>query len=255
LKKATSKVKFRFSEMRPGPDPVEAKPKIVPEPETTEPAAVITEPAVSVTESAESVQKVSENVIEAADLVHDSPEIVNDVLEVEQPAVEPDPEVKKVAQPKVVQVKLVLISGNKLEIELPERMVSSMLEELKRHQRQYRGILANHIGGELIAVDMQEVVMMQASGLDTKLPTPTPVIESERYKVECRCGTEYFCVLGAERVRARCRSCNEIVFADRNVEKIPDPRDGESSTLMTNKYFVESYTPLAQRCEHVSSQG
>jgi len=257
LVKAASKVKFKFSKIKPGPEPVELQPEIVPEPEKTEPASVITEPDVSelaesVQEMPESVIETVENVIETADPVIDAPGIMYEASESEAaPDQLVDKQLEQVKEkPPLLPVELVLLNGNKIKIELPERMVKGIFDELKQHQRQYRGIFANHVDGELIAVDLQEVVMMEVHGLDMKNFTTKTSIEQERYKVDCQCGAAYFCILGAGRIRARCRVCNDVVIADRNAETVTDQRDGVPATLMTNKYFVESYTPLAQRCDH-----
>ncbi|WP_196595425.1 hypothetical protein [Pectinatus frisingensis] len=58
------------------------------------------------------------------------------------------------------------------------------------------------------------------------------------YKIECRCGAEYFCALYTDSVRARCRECGEKVFYDKNTEKVIDG-NGNPAGVMTNRYFVE----------------
>ena len=59
------------------------------------------------------------------------------------------------------------------------------------------------------------------------------------YKIECKCGAEYFCKLSKNKYRARCRECGATVFTDRTAEKEVYPTTGEKATLITNRYFVE----------------
>jgi hypothetical protein len=100
-------------------------------------------------------------------------------------------------------------------------------------------------------VDLQEVVTLNVDKLPPgdwvkKKPSmatesaPTAFTESElsRYRVECKCGAEYFCNMNAGRFKARCRDCQATVFADRQVDPVKDPSDEANATLLTNRYYV-----------------
>jgi hypothetical protein len=143
-------------------------------------------------------------------------------------------------------VTLALKNGIKTVMSLPEHMTECLIEEIQRPNRFSRSICAKFVDGEFVAIDMQEVVAMHVSGLPEEewiKPQPTyPVYEftteQERYRVECKCGAEYFCKMNPNRPKARCRDCQGTVFADRQVDKIPDPSDEADATLLTNRYFV-----------------
>jgi len=91
---------------------------------------------------------------------------------------------------------------------------------------------------------------MRVSGLeDIEWSKPRPVQtqntstnEQERYRIEYSCGAEYFANMYSSfpggRTKGRCRECQSTVFADRQVDKIPDPSDGIEAILLTNRYFV-----------------
>jgi hypothetical protein len=144
-------------------------------------------------------------------------------------------------------VTLALKNGIKTVMSLPEHMTECLMEEIQRPNRFSRGICAKFVDGEFVAIDMQEVVAMRVSGLPDaewiEAKQVAPVIyetsgEPERYRVECKCGAEYFCTMNASRPKARCRDCQSTVFADRQVDKITDTSDGSEATLLTNRYFV-----------------
>lgn len=63
------------------------------------------------------------------------------------------------------------------------------------------------------------------------------------YKIECKCGAEYICRLGAGRDKARCQKCHAGVYLDKDIKEPLD--DGSEATLMTNRYFVP--TPEKRR--------
>jgi hypothetical protein len=144
-------------------------------------------------------------------------------------------------------VTLVLNNGLKIVMSLPEHMTECLIEEIQRPNRLSRSICAKFVEDEFVAIDMQEVVGMSVSGMPeinwAERIKQAPMIyetsgEPERYRVECKCGTEYFCTMNATRPKARCRDCQSIVFADRQVDKITDSSDGSEATLLTNRYFV-----------------
>lgn len=145
-----------------------------------------------------------------------------------------------------------LMNGNLLKLNLPEYMATHLLDVIQKSQRSFRPISACHVDEELVVVDMQEVVTVQAKGLPpiTGLRPPQPFTprpaqeyedtgERERYRVECECGAEYFCSMNVGRDYARCRDCKKKVYADRLADRIPDPMDGTAATLLTNRYWVE----------------
>jgi hypothetical protein len=144
-------------------------------------------------------------------------------------------------------VTLALNNGLKFIMPLPAHMTECLIEEIQRPNRFSRSICAKFVDGEFVAIDMQEVVAMRVSGLpdadwiETKQAAPViyeSIGEPERYRVECKCGAEYFCTMNASRPKARCRDCQSTVFADRQVDKITDTSDGSEATLLTNRYFV-----------------
>lgn len=148
----------------------------------------------------------------------------------------------------LIPVTLGLLSGSKLMLDLPEDFTTHLIDEMRRPSRNSRPFSACHVGGELVAVDMQDVVTIQAPGMEYRPQRPfTPrraaeyedTGERERYRVECECGAEYFCSMNVGRDYARCRECKCKVYADRQAERIPDPIDGAEATLLTNRYRVE----------------
>ncbi|MCC5468127.1 hypothetical protein [Pelosinus baikalensis] len=147
-------------------------------------------------------------------------------------------------------VTLSLNRGLKIRMTLPKYMTECLMEEIKRPSRFSRSICAKFVDDEFVAIDMQEVVAMHVSGLaDIEWGKPRPVQtqntstnEQEQYRIECSCGAEYFANmysgLPGGRTKGRCRECQSTVFADRQVDKIPDPNDGVGAKLLTNRYFV-----------------
>ena len=160
-------------------------------------------------------------------------------------------------------VTLALNNGLKIVMPLPAYMTECLMEEIQRPNRFSRSICAKFVDGEFVAIDMQEVAAMHVSGLpDAEWVEikQAPVIcetssEPERYRVECKCGAEYFCTMNASRPKARCRDCQSTAFADRNVDKLNDPSDGSEATLLTNRYFVsrEPYQAREQNQERATS--
>lgn len=149
----------------------------------------------------------------------------------------------------LVPVTLVLASGAKVEMDLPKAMAKCLLDDMRRPGMANRGLCARQIEGEMIAVDMAEVVLLKMPGATIDRPkpegysSPRPAFddsgERERYRIECRCGEEYFCSMNVGRDRARCRNCKSPVFADRQADPVNDPMDGAQATLLTNRYWVE----------------
>lgn len=147
-----------------------------------------------------------------------------------------------------------LHNGSMLTLDLPATMATNLLYELKTTSPKHRAIIANHIDGELVVIDMQDVVTMQVAGIDggtwerlgrTDAPTAAPEIsersdEREQYRVECKCGAEYVCNMNPGRYKARCRQCNGFVFADR--EAVTD----DGATLLTNRYRIDRVPPVAE---------
>ena len=155
---------------------------------------------------------------------------------------------------------IILNSGYKAHLLLPEHMAHNILNEFKRPNRNSRALCGCHLGSELVAIDMAEVAMMTITGMPEgtwqkekpvySQPTPArqPIEtapepkhdeERERYRVECECGQEYFCSMNTGRDRARCRECKATLFADRQAERVKDPVDGDFATLLTNRYWVQ----------------
>lgn len=164
-----------------------------------------------------------------------------------------------------------LVSGNKLQLDLPDYMATNLLNELNYPGRNKRAICGCHVGEELVVVDMVDVVTMQVTGLKESkwsrvqpaLPVERPTYteqhddgEKERYRVECKCGAEYYCSMNIGRDKARCRDCKSIVFADRQAEPLTDSATGDTIILLTNRYWVErTERPEPARFSGNSKQG
>ncbi|SDD89015.1 hypothetical protein [Sporomusa acidovorans] len=68
-------------------------------------------------------------------------------------------------------------------------------------------------------------------------PEPDQEAPKELYKIECKCGAEYFCRLFSNTTKCRCRECNDTVFVDKFTPKrIGD--NNQPATLVTNRYRV-----------------
>ena len=65
-----------------------------------------------------------------------------------------------------------------------------------------------------------------------------PGVRKALYRIECKCGAEYFCRLYDDSVSCRCRECKEKVFYDREAE-MKFGENNEPAMIMTNKYFVK----------------
>ena len=158
-------------------------------------------------------------------------------------------------QPGMIPVTLVMASGTTAELDLPERLAKCLLEDMRRPGMENRSICACQVDGEMVVVDMAEVVMIKAPGMTAESPAknkPAPTMRPfddsgkvERYRVECRCGAEYFCSMNTGRDRARCRNCNSSVFPDRQAATVYDAVTDMQATLMTNRYFVDRGMPKA----------
>lgn len=150
-----------------------------------------------------------------------------------------------------------LKAGNKIETNLPETMAKNLLSIFKNIDKNNRPICACHIDKEFFAIDTQELVMFKAYGVgEIELRVeqerePFKKIEHPKvfsglptsYKIECKCGAEYFCKLSKDKLKARCRDCGATVFTDRTAEKEIYLPTSDEATLMTNRYFVERELP------------
>lgn len=107
-----------------------------------------------------------------------------------------------------------LANGNRLQLSLSEYMAMNLLFELQNSDSAARAICAQQIKDELLVVDMQEVITIQVKGIEEgewrrpdtpvlksapSLPQSSPFVSTqadnappERYRVECKCGAEYF---------------------------------------------------------------
>lgn len=147
----------------------------------------------------------------------------------------------------LLAVNLGIKNGSKLTFHLPEHMSRKLVEDMQRPNRFSRGICAQFVNGEFIAIDMQEVVAMQVAGLsELDWAKTQTTVEQSRYRIECDCGAEYFANMysGFEggRNRGRCRVCTKTVFVDHQAEKVTDPADGVEAILLTNRHFIERET-------------
>ena len=148
-------------------------------------------------------------------------------------------------------VTIYLAGGGEFEYLLPARMAEVMIKEIQQ-PRHSRSTCAQYAGGYLVAIDLQEVVALHVD----KLPPGDWVKQKavhdvpgqqEKYRVECKCGAEYFVELGAGKTKAWCRECRTAVFADRKAEV--QTADGASATLLTNRYWVEREQPAELKKE------
>lgn len=150
-----------------------------------------------------------------------------------------------------------LKDGKKIEENLPENMARNLIEIFKSIDKNNRPICACHIDNQFFTIDTQELVLFRAYNVGeielevTQEREPFKKLERstefsglpESYKIECKCGAEYFCKLSKNKYRARCRECGETVFTDRTAEKEIYPPTGDEATLMTNRYWVEKDVP------------
>lgn len=138
-------------------------------------------------------------------------------------------------------VTIYLAGGGEFEYLLPARMAEVMIKEIQQ-PRHSRSTCAQYAGGYLVAIDLQEVVALHVDKLPPgdwvkqKAVQDVPG-QQEKYRVECKCGAEYFIELAAGKTKAWCRECRTAVFADRKAEV--QTADGASATLLTNRYWVE----------------
>ena len=157
--------------------------------------------------------------------------------------------------PSTMRAEVGFVSGKKFIFDVSEALAKEMLQEMRRHNRQSRGICATHVGDVLVAIDMQEVVAFVVPGVENgsweaelqpaaaEGPKERPwyhvpyTEEKELYQIECRCGAEYVATMNAGRLKARCRDCNASIFADRSFGGVDV--DGKQATLLTNRYWVE----------------
>lgn len=149
----------------------------------------------------------------------------------------------------------------KQEIEF--KTESQIAEAIAKHHGK-GGVFCSVDGQESLSIDFKDVIAVQVMPLKSFIPShstvpgnpnftpvapltydptkPLPIepaneVEKALYKVECKCGADYFCTLFANAVRCRCRECNETVFVDNFAPK----RTGDNNrtaTLVTNKYRV-----------------
>ncbi|WP_036680574.1 hypothetical protein [Pelosinus fermentans] len=103
-------------------------------------------------------------------------------------------------------VTLSLNRGLKIRMTLPKYMMECLMEEIKRSSR-FSRILppmsrSNIVLNALVVLSILLICI-----------------------AVCRGG----------RTKGRCRECQSTVFADRQVDKIPDPNDGVGAKLLTNR--------------------
>lgn len=58
------------------------------------------------------------------------------------------------------------------------------------------------------------------------------------YKIECKCGAEYFCTLYENSEKCVCRECKEKVYFDKDAA-VRYGDNEKPAMLMTNKYYVD----------------
>ncbi|HML33836.1 hypothetical protein [Sporomusa sphaeroides] len=150
----------------------------------------------------------------------------------------------------------------KQEIEF--KTESQIAEAIAKHHGK-GGVFCSVDGQESLSIDFKDVIAVQVMPLKSFIPSdnaittgnpgfmpatpltyePTKVLptapdkekEKALYKVECKCGADYFCRLFSDAQKCRCRECNDTVFVDNFAPK----RTGDNSqpaTLVTNKYRV-----------------
>lgn len=138
-------------------------------------------------------------------------------------------------------VSIGLASGGEFDYVLPAHMTEIMIREIQQ-PRQYRSTCAQYVDGSLVAIDLQGVVALHVDKLPPgdwvrqKAVSDVPG-QLEKYRVECKCGAEYFAEMNAARTKAYCRDCKTPVFADKKAEV--KTADGAAATLLTNRYWVE----------------
>ena len=142
-----------------------------------------------------------------------------------------------------------LNNGNKILLEIPQHMARKLVEDIQRPNRLSRSVCAKYVEGVFVAIDMQEVVTIQVAGLSNtdgaiiqpSVPDYEYTNERELYRIECKCGSDYFATMNAGRTKANCRDCKYTVFADRKAER-SSTTGGVETILLTNRYYVSNDT-------------
>lgn len=178
----------------------------------------------------------------------------SDLETVEKPGVEKvEPVIAtRIASKGMIAADIHLKNGNKIEIDLPKYLAQNIVEGFKDIDRN-RPIVAAHIENEIFVIDTQSIAVLRAYGIGEYKSKQENVnsfshsrvmgnvnakpIEPVSYKIECKCGAEYFCKLSANKPKARCRDCGAAVYTDKSVTETFPPT-GEDAILMTNRYFV-----------------
>jgi hypothetical protein len=114
-----------------------------------------------------------------------------------------------------------------------------------------------------LSIDLKNVIAVQVDQLRPAVPVDRPPVKpleskpvpltynpakppplgsgqevpKELYKVECKCGTEYFCRLFNDTTKCRCKECNDTVFVDKFAPQRTGD-NGQPATLVTNRYRV-----------------
>jgi hypothetical protein len=159
-------------------------------------------------------------------------------------------------------LEITLYSGSKFDFEVDSRVAQAVA---KHHGT--GGVFFAIEGGEVFSVNLESVVAIHGapSQADTEAPQETsvklpplginavgpsrtgfrnaapqqdePGLEKALYKIECKCGAEYFAKMYADTEKCRCRECNDRLYVDKFAPKQYGDNK-EPATLATNRYKV-----------------
>lgn len=158
-----------------------------------------------------------------------------------------------------LSLELTLKNGRRYEFQVDSRVA----EAVAMHHVE-GGVFFHLEGREVFSVDFQNVLAVHGFPLravasdpeppaefkfsDQRRECKPPVSEQERqmvagpdmpkelYKIECKCGAEYFCNLFSDTQKCRCRECGLTAFVDKFEKRTGD--NNRSATLITNRYRV-----------------
>lgn len=119
------------------------------------------------------------------------------------------------------------------------------IEEMKKSQE-------NGVGSEYSLLERIKVKIEKPK----KEEVPKEPVEDDgkaQFKIECKCGHEYYARMHKEAQKARCRACQERVYRD-PMALVENPLSSKPAWLMTNRYYVKNEELERQRQEWLKSQ-
>lgn len=165
-------------------------------------------------------------------------------------------------------LELTLYSGSKFNFEVDSRVAQAVA---KHHET--GGVFFAIEGGEVFSVNLENVVAVHGAPSQAEPEAPgamiitntlatagKEILEKKResrhqvsqdnedfksldenkdkalFKIECKCGVDYFCILFADARRCRCKICGDTLYVDKFASRIGD--NSRPAMLATNRYRV-----------------